>query len=119
MKAAIIDLYIEQGTDWQKTFRFYSDEAQTTPVDFTGSTGRCKIADLEGHTVATPAVTFPAPAGTMTLTLTNAQTSAILVDGLTYDAAGSCTYDVEVVAPGGTVARWLNGSAAISPEVTK
>ena len=121
MAAAIIDLYIEQGTDWTKTFKFYSDAGQTQPIDFTGCTGRCKISDLDGNIIATPIVTFSAPTtgGTLVLTLENALTSAIPVDGVTYDATSAATYDVEVVAAGGQVTRYLNGSVAVSPEVTK
>ena len=96
MKAAVISIYIEKGTDWQKTFRFFSDKAQSVPIDFTGCAGRCQIRDLEGKLVATPVVTFP-DAGMLVLALTNEQTSAIDTDGLTYDATGACTYDVEVV----------------------
>jgi hypothetical protein len=120
MKAAVIDLYIEQGTDWMQTFAFYSDAGQTRPVDFTGCTGRCKIRDLDGNVVAQPEVSFPVPAsGILVLSLPNALTSAIPVDGITYSDTVDCTYDVEVVAPGGAVARWLNGPVAVSPEVTK
>ena len=119
MIAAVINLYIEQGTDWQQTFLFYSDSAQTVPVDFTGCTGICKISDMDGNEVATPVVTFPMPTtGTLVLTLDNAATSTIGVDGaVLYSDTASFAYDVNVVAADGTVSRWLNGSVSISPEV--
>ena len=83
MAAAIIDLYIEQGTDWTKTFKFYSDAGQTQPIDFTGCTGRCKIRDLDGNIIATPIVTFSAPTtgGTLVLTLENALTGGGVLGG--------------------------------------
>jgi len=119
MKAAVIDLYIEQGTDWQQTFLFYSDSAQTIPVDFTGCTGVCKISDLDGKAVAAPVVTFPAPTtGTLVLAMPSSVTTAISVDGaVLYSDIASFAYDVNVIAADGSVSRWLNGSVSISPEV--
>jgi len=117
MKAAVIDLYIEQGTDWSQTFRFWSDAGQTIPVDFTGCTGVCKISDLDGNDVAAPVVTFPSPTtGALVLTLARAATSAISLDGVGYSETGSFVYDVEITSSG-LVKRWLNGAVAVSPEV--
>lgn len=118
MKAAVVDLYIEKGTDWSQTVEFYSDEEQTQPISFTGYTGRCKIRNLAGSVVAEPVVSFPT-AGVMQLSLTNEKTSAIPTEGVLYTETTDCTYDVELVATsGGTVARWLNGMVTVSPEVT-
>ena len=118
MIAAIVNLYIEQGTDWQQTFLFYSDLAQTVPVDFTGCTGICRISDLDGNAVAAPMVSFPAPTtGTLVLALPSRVTAAISVDGaVLYSDTAAFAYDVNVIAADGSVSRWLNGSLSISPE---
>ena len=116
MKAAVINLYIEQGTDWTHKIRYWTDTARTVPVDFSGATGACKIRDMDGKIVASPVVTFEA--GTIVLAMSHTVTSGIVVDGVSYDQTTDCTYDVEVTSAGVTQ-RWANGVATISPEVTK
>lgn len=119
MKAAVVNLIIEQGTDWSQTVKFYSDTERKVPCDLTGLTGRCKIRDSEGVQVAAPAVAITALTGTVVLSLTNAQTSAIPVEGYSYSETSTYAYDVELVDAAGFVSRWMNGSVTVSPEVTK
>lgn len=63
-------------------------------------------------TIVTPAV------GAFQISLTAAQTAALPSSG-SKDQPLACAYDVEIESPSGVVSRVLEGTAFISPEVTR
>lgn len=86
------------------------------PVDLTGATARMQIRAGVGGAVLLELTTENgalaiAGLGTITRTLSAAQTAALTwTDGV---------YDLEVQFPDGTVQRYLQGAVTVGPEVTR
>lgn len=109
--AIIANLYIDQGTDFSIT------------VDVTDSAG--EILELSGYTAAaqmrktysssSASATFSTSiaelAGQVTISLTDAQTSAI--------EAGRYVYDLNITSGAGLVTRVIEGQAIVTPGVTR
>lgn len=118
MAAGVADLYIEQGTTFARTLTL-SDG--TNPIDLTGYTARGQIR--AGATSATIIASFTfviTPlTGTIVMSLTADETSAIATTGDKYSSLTKYYYDVEIEDAVGTVTRILNGQITVSPEVTK
>jgi len=109
--AIIANLYIDQGTDFSIT------------VDVTDSAG--EILELSGYTAAAQmrktyssssvSATFSTSiaelAGQVTISLTDAQTSAI--------KAGRYVYDLNITSDAGLVTRVVEGQAIVTPGVTR
>jgi len=117
VKAFVKNIFIEQGTTWTMTVKFYQDEAKTQPIDFSSCTGECAIRESFGNLLAEPVVSFPGN-GAITMTLDK---DALLptVTASQYSKPVYGTYSCKVISLDGTAERWLNGSCIISPEETK
>ena len=114
MSAGEYDITIEQGADWELILTWNRDGE---PVDLTDYTARMmarrRITDsYETLSITTDdAITLGGVAGTITILLKAAETSAL--------RAGTNVYDLELVSPSGVVTRLIEGALWIDPEVTR
>lgn len=119
MPAATVNLtgdrMIEQGASWRLLLLWNGD---SSPINLTGYTARMQIrksatssAALLELTTENSRITLGGVAGTITLTLTAADTAAITWT--------SGVYDLELVDSGGGVRRLIQGAVRVSREVTR
>lgn len=115
MPAARYKLNIDQGATLRKSFTW---NANGTPVDLTGFTGRMQIrqsiddADpIIDMTTANGGVIIGPQPGQFTLHISATDSAAFAFD--------MAVYDVELIAPGGDVTRILAGDVVLSREVTR
>ena len=102
-------LDIQQGATWERELTVL--DATGTGVALTTDTLECQIRSGPGGGIyATPTVTKSGTAGVFTLSLTAAQTEALL--------AGTYVYDVERTTSGGAVYRTHEGEVRVHGEVT-
>lgn len=95
-----------------------ANPADFVPVDLTGCTARMQIrSEVESPTVllelstTNGRIVLGGPAGTATMTIDAATTAATEWD--------SGVWDLEITHPGGEVSRMAEGTASVSPEVTR
>lgn len=123
MPAGVCNLIIEQGTSFSRTITLTDSQVVPVAINLTGYTARAQMRTAANAVdiVATFACTIAAPlTGTIALTLTDEQTSAIPTVGKTaYDKLTKYVWDMEIESAGGEVTRILNGIVEVSPEVTK
>lgn len=117
MSAARYNFVIEQSATFNYVLTYYSDEAQTTPVNLTGYTARMsiklKVGDVDtiiSLTTENGRITLGGALGTITLLITATDTS-----DLDFKEA---VYDLELESGTGTVIRLLQGSVILEPAVT-
>lgn len=114
MSAGKTDILIEQGVDFElKMSVKYSDDSLP---DYNNHTARMHIREELGD--ATVIVDLTTENGkielvdnNITLTIPNAETTAITIT--------NGVYDLELVDPVGKVIRLLEGKIKVSPEVTR
>jgi len=108
------DIYIDQGADYAQAFAYQIDSVL---VNLTGYTAAMQVrATVES---ASPVLTFGVGtgltmggvAGTVTLAVTDAQTTAL--------AAGAYVYDLELTAADDTITRLVQGAFHVDGEVTR
>lgn len=121
MSAGIYDITIEQGADFVRQITI--NQANGTPMDLTGYTGRAMVRKKYSSTSAsaTFTVTFAndRTTGVVTLSLTATQTAAIPAGESVDDVASQYVWDFELVDIAGIVIRVLKGVCYIDPEATK
>lgn len=116
MPAGGYDMLCEQGATFVRQFK-WTDENEV-PIDLTGYSARMQVRTavkasevvVELTTANGQIVLYPAE-GKIELSMTATVTAAL--------PDKRCVYDLEVVAPSGTVTRLLQGAFVISPEVTR
>jgi len=111
MASAYIDLYIDQGTDYQTTFDLIADDG--TPIDITGYSfhGQIKKSYYSANANATFTVTvIDAANGNTVISLDSANTANIY--------PGRYVYDIKMKDSSNSTSRILEGIATITPEVT-
>lgn len=113
MPAAKLNLTVEQGTTYSK--RLVWKDKNRRPINIVGWSARMHIRKTVADSVvileltsANGRIAFPA-AGAIEIRLTAAETAA-LQPGV---------YDLEMVAPDGSVTRLVEGKVIVSPEVTR
>jgi len=117
MSAGTQKLVIDQGADWYCNFVYYSDAAQTTPVNLTGYTAkmqaRSNVSDSKAVLTLTTGsgITITGATGTIALHATAIQTAAIV--------AGYYLYDLEITSGAGIVTRLIQGQLEVSASVTR
>ena len=110
--ATVSNLAIDQGTTYSVTIQVADDAGD--PRDISNYTGRAQIKrSYYTNTNTAFTVNISAPyQGEITMTLTDAQTSAL--------KAGRYVYDLELVnTTNNAVERVLEGIITVYPEVTK
>jgi hypothetical protein len=114
MSAGRYTFSIEQGATWDQTLTWSIDGA---PVDLSGFSARMMVrASVAAPTAIlvlddVAGIDLGGVAGTIRLSRSAAQTSAI--------PAGSFVYDLELVSASGFVTRLLEGAFRVKPEVTR
>lgn len=113
--AAEYNFAIDAGADTSKIFA-YRDSADA-PINLTGFTARCQLRPTLGASVALELTTangklsLGGASGTITLTLSNSDTSALTLP--------EYLYDVEVIDADLKVTRVVKGAITVNPEVTR
>lgn len=103
-----------QGADWDRTFTVSQN---SVPLNLSGYSARMQVresADADGYLLSltdASGITLGGTAGTITVAITSAQSSAV--------AAGAYSYDLEIISNGGTVTRLLQGSFVVVGNVTR
>lgn len=104
-----VNLVIDQGTTFSTTFDIKDDAG--APLDLSTYTAS---AQIRKHYTSTNAVSFTVTAnssGVISLSLNSNATSNL--------TAGRYVYDVELVAPGNTTSRIVEGIVTLTPQVTR
>lgn len=117
MAAGKYNFKLEQGVDFERAF---TRKVKSTglPVNYTGFTGRMQVRSDHADkkvwlelTTANGGMVIDGAAGKVTITMTNAQTSALKLD--------KAIYDIELISGVGKVMRFLEGQITIKPEATR
>jgi hypothetical protein len=105
-----LNLVIDQGTTFSYTI--YLNDANGSPQDLSDFTARSQLRKSYGSTSYTAFTTYVGgPAGSVTISLSAAQTSTL--------KAGRYVYDIEMVNTNLTVSRLAEGIVTVNPEVTR
>ena len=111
--ATISNLFIDQGTTFTTTISVA--DGNGTALDLTGYSGIAQLRKTYESITSVPFnVTFETPTtnGQVTISLTDAQTSAL--------ESGKYVYDVNLTLPGGvTKTRVVEGVATVNPSVSR
>ena len=114
--AAVHNITIEQGATYRLSAVW--KDAGGTPINLTGYTARMMVrrkysdpAPLLTFTTENGAIVLGGALGTVEVT-----GLATLTDDL---PVKPCVWDIELISPTGFVKRLLEGSATVTPEVTK
>jgi hypothetical protein len=120
MTAAIWNITLEQGATFEKTLLWADSSVNPpTPINLTGYTARMQVrryagapdADKVVDIASGSGITLGGAAGTIAISIPSATTAAI-------PAGFQGVYDLELVSGTGKVTRLVQGSVAVSPEVT-
>lgn len=107
--ATKVNLVIDQGTTFSTTLDVNDDAGN--PIDLSTYTAS---AQIRKHYSSSNAVSFTVTAnssGVVSLSLNSNATSNLV--------AGRYVYDVELVAPGNTTSRIVEGIVTVTPQVTR
>jgi hypothetical protein len=109
------DITLFQGADYDQTFTATQDG---TALNWTGYSARMQVRDSSDATATLlslstggSGIVLGGTAGTIAVTVTNAQSAAI--------PAGSYAYDLELVSGGNQVTRLLQGAFNVVGNVTR
>jgi len=118
--AGRVDLYIEQGATYRRTWRWNTvspDGLTLTPINLTGYIARMQIRRSQGATASVSistesgGITLGGTAGTVSIVLTDDQTDVL--------QPKSAVYDLELEAPNGDVYRFIQGRITVDPNITQ
>lgn len=104
---------IQMGATFTLNVSLLSTASTSTPYDLTGYSIRSKMRKTYASTAVIATFTgtiLSATGGQLRLSLTSTQTATL--------AEGYYVYDGEVYTTGGTVYRFIEGRALVTPEVT-
>ena len=127
MAVKVYKIEIDQGSDYVLDVQI--TDSLDAPIDLTGHVASAMIrrSELDPTPVATFTVTIldqsnPANLGKFRMTLTDAQTTALYVrpiDSFQSNLRQTTHYFYDMKTEvGGFTRRWLEGSVAVSPQVT-
>jgi hypothetical protein len=115
MTPGSLDFLMPKGSTFSRTLTW---KISGSPVNLTSYTARmqARTSHISGTvvldlTTANGKITLGGTAGTITLSLTAAETAAI--------TQSSLAYDLELVSVGGEVTRLVEGQIILTPEVTR
>ena len=114
--AAKYDIVCDQGATFSRQLTWLDDSSSA--VNLTGYTARMQVREtvessstLLSLTTENSRIALGGTAGTITLTVTAADTAAVV--------AGHYVYDLELVSGSGTVYRLVQGCFTVDAEVTR
>lgn len=122
MSAGQYDITVEQGATFEETLSITDEDGD--PVDLSGMTARAQIRKTysDPTVIASFVATVETPAtdGIVTMKMTAANTALLPVASATgyLKVPTNYVYDLELV-DGVTVTRLIEGTCAVSPEVTR
>jgi tRNA threonylcarbamoyladenosine modification (KEOPS) complex Pcc1 subunit len=115
MTPGSLDFLMPKGSTFSRTLTW---KISGSPVNLTDYTARmmARTSHISGTvvldmTTSNGKITLGGTAGTITLSLSAADTAAI--------TASSLSYDLELVSVGGVVTRLVEGQIVLTPEVTR
>lgn len=115
-RAVKLDLYVQQGTDFTHVISLQNNDG--SPLSIFGYTAQMQIREtltspsvLLELTTANGRIVNGGANGQLTLTLSNAITSALVWR--------SGVYDLELTSPGGIISRIIEGNVTVGLEVTR
>lgn len=113
--AETLNFVCNQRANFSERWTWYTDTARTTAMDLTGYTALMEVRDSSGTLVVTLStansrVALGGAAGTITLTIDDADTAPLTAD--TYD------YDLTLTSSGGTTTRLVEGVFTVKVAVT-
>lgn len=120
MPAAVYNWEVEQGATAEFVTQLKDPEGN--PVDLTGYSGRGQIREKMSSqdVLATITVNIENPAqGFVRITLPPSELAGKRIKGNSHSERMMAVYDIELYRSENEVIRLLNGSVAISPEVTR
>ena len=110
------DFTIYQGATFSQSIAWQDENG--TPINVTGSAARMQMRASQDEaapfitlTTENGGIALGGAAGTVTLTISAADTSTLTATG--------GVYDLEIISPGGIVTRLLQGAIIIIKEVTR
>lgn len=113
MAAAVYNIVLEQGASWTKTIKI--SEADKKSKNLTGYTGKAQLRVTPNDTNPLLEISFvflePRTSGKITLSLTASQTATLVTSPV--------LYDVIITSSSGIVTRILQGTATVSPRITR
>jgi hypothetical protein len=118
--AATYWIKTQAGEDFAEVFNLQNDDG--SPVNLTGYTARMQVRRT--HKATTPALSLTSPdaglvingaAGTITVSVSNAQTSALCLD----NDRTQYVYDLEIESGAGLVTKVSRGFFTVLPEATR
>jgi hypothetical protein len=115
MQPGSLDFLMPKGSTFSRTLTWKISGSAVNLTDYTARmqarasvTSETVVLDL---TTANGKITLGGTAGTITLTLSAAETAAVTQQSL--------AYDLELVSAGGVVTRLVEGQIVLTPEVTR
>lgn len=118
--AQVEKLAIDQGATYRKTFLYTTSLTTLTPIDLTGYTARMQMRSSPTAAVTSLSLTqlsslngqliLGGALGTIQVYITDVATAAL---------SGGGVYDLEIISPSGDVTRLVQGTYAVSPNVTR
>jgi hypothetical protein len=121
MSAGVYNLEIEQGSTCRRTIQL-TQGTPATAVNLTGYTARAQVrATADSAAVLGEFTCSITPlTGTVVIELTDEQTAAIPVTGgQRFNQRAAYSWDLVLTDSAGVATRVLNGSAMVSPGVTR
>ena len=117
MSAGYLDLEIEQGATYNRTFIWETQDVPPQPIDLTGATARMQIRDKQQGQIYIEATTTN---GKIILGTTNGHITILLTptDTTLLDKR-RLKYDLEITGPSFGLARVLEGNVIVSPNITQ
>ena len=104
------NIIIDQGVDYEVSINMR--DANTTPIDLTGFTGKAQLRKYHTSSSAVDFQVIIAPeSGEVTLSMNSATTSTI--------SPGRYVYDCVLYSNNNIVSRVLEGIVTITPQVTR
>jgi hypothetical protein len=105
------ELHIDQGTTFNSTITL-TDDTTNANLNLVNYTARSKMrrSYYSANSKTITCSITDAPNGKLTISLTSANTSALV--------PGRYVYDIELVDPANSVSRIMEGTAFVSPGVT-
>jgi len=118
MAAGTYNITIEQGATYSMSLTCYSDEAQTTPRDLSGYTARMHVRENKND--AATIIELATGGSGITISGDNSNVITVLMTAAQTSAFNfvKAYYDLEIVT-GATVERLIEGTVALSEEVTR
>lgn len=129
MAAGIYDIVIEQGADWRLVITW--KDADGNAMNLTGYQARMQVRESFASkvkvfdlTTENGRITLDAANGIVTMHMDATVTAGAVINPaktawIDGKQAQQLVFDLEMIAPGGTVTRLIQGAALFVPEVTK